>query len=140
MTNQVLVLEGDRIDSRNHEAKDHGRYTVQMAGVEAGRDVSKESDKKDKVERRRSMTKEQGRATWADLGLHKMNQISNAKFKGRKAKAGAGPSKAGLDKYKQLGIEEFISKTRDSNRGKSHGKTKTKLDQLATEPCDLNLL
>ena len=44
------------IDSRNQEVKDPGRYPVQMPGVEAGRDVSKnkskESDRNDKGERR----------------------------------------------------------------------------------------
>ena len=66
-----------------------------------------------------------------------MNKLSNIKFKGKRAKAGVGPSKAGLDILKQLGIEGFISKTRDSNLGNSHGKTETNLDQLATEPSDL---
>ena len=66
-----------------------------------------------------------------------MNKLSNTKFKGKRAKAGTGSSKEGLDNFKQLGIEGFISKTRDSKLGNSHGKTETNLDQLATEPSDL---
>ena len=55
------VLAGN---SKDQEARDHGRHTVQMAGVEAaGDDVSKESDRNDKGVKRRSISKEQGRAT-----------------------------------------------------------------------------
>ena len=107
------VLAGDINDSRSKEVQTN-------VDVEAGLEVSMKSDK----EIRRAVAKEKGKATWTDIGLHKMNKFSNSKFKGTKAKAGARQKKTGLDKLKQLTIEGFISKTKESNQKKSHGRTK----------------
>ena len=135
-----IVVLGNQIDvdktAGDRTRTGEGRCTLGKKAGKAEMEVE-EMRREETVQRsvRKPVTKGQGKAAWWELGFHKMSTMSKTKFKGTrsKAKAGAKMKLGGLDnsdskqqKLTQMGLENFVMKTKESNQRYTQGNRQYK--------------